>query len=181
MGCHTWFYAPALEGKEEIIKLAQENLDENPDGYDESTVKMYQLAIDNELLTPCKVLAAYGREYHKYYTLIRNGKWILYKEPAKIQLDNYNKINGTDISIYDVAEIQANKIKLDYFPDDPRIDGYPDDIIDSYEKLIEVIETGLVDQYGELQEFYFTVDKEYTLSKIKWFFDTYPGGVITFG
>lgn len=65
----------------------------------------------------------------------------------------------------------------------PRITGYPDRIIHSYEEMVDFINTGFIDEDGIKHEFYFWDSKKVdtkVMKGIKLFFETYPEGIIYF-
>lgn len=168
MGCHTWFSVPFLKGKENIIKLAQKKLNENP-YISESYKKMYQYAIDEELEDPVLELVSEGH----------SEPWILYKDISEYSLAEYNRANNTNIEKYSP---EYNRIKIESYSNEPRISGYPNNVIRSYEDMISFMETGFIDDENKHHVFRLDEDrKEYVMNSIKRFFSNHPEGIITFG
>ncbi len=77
----------------------------------------------------------------------------------------------------------------DNYCDEPRIGGYPDKIIRSYDEMIKFIEAGFEgvkyeggEKIPHHYEFYYEESrKESFMGRIKEFFDNNPEGIITFG
>ena len=174
MGCHTWFSVPYSADKEEIVELAQKYLD-NLKGSSIGHKKMYQYAIDNLLEEPILELAEYSVDG------CHSENWTVYVDIKKWSLLQYNKSNGTNYdSIFD--EAVHNKIPLEYYSDEPRIGGYPDKVIRSYDEMVDFMKTGFTDEEGVRHDFYYDEDrKENFMNGIKTFFEKHPKGIITFG
>jgi len=65
---------------------------------------------------------------------------------------------------------------------EPRIKGYPETIIKSHDEFLEALTTGLKDEDGNLQHFYYDENRlDYFVGKNEWFFKTYPKGIMKFG
>ena len=201
MGCHTWFSVPFLTDKKEIIKLAQKYI--NSEKYlSSSAKKMFQYAIDNELVDPCCQLACISPN-KPGISQKDNNSWSLYLDIQDFSLLKYNEKNNTNIKRY---SDEFHKLKLETYSDEPRIGGYPDIIIKSYEEMCSFISTGYDGiNYDENDkeipfhyDFYFSgeidwkngeksnlgVNQEYRdkiLNDIKQFFINHPKGIITFG
>ena len=183
MGCHTWFSVPAIKGKDEIIKLAQKNLDSY--GYlHESSRKMYQHAIWEELISPCLELASAGR-----YSPGDENEWILYQGVEEWSLDQYNAKNETSHNKWDKVETNDGSVKyirdtieLESYSDEPRISGYPEKIIRSYQEMLDFMETGFIDEKGKHHVFSYEESRyPVFMEGIKRFFDRHSEGIITFG
>ena len=183
MGCHTWYSVPVVTTKEEILKIAQEQVNEwaKEPWFSESDRKWYQYAIDAELIGPvCDMCTEYKTE--------ESGKWILYMDITDFSLLQYNKANGTSYkSEHDVPEEEDEF--LERYPDNPRIGGYPDNIIRNFAEFMEFYTKGFVDKEGEQHNFYWNIKQQKgeedqrakILKEIEQFFEKYPQGIITFG
>jgi hypothetical protein len=174
MGCHTWHSVPNGATKEEIIKKAQEYLASDSSKWmTESTHKMYQWAVDNELCEPCCSLA---------FPENSSIDWTVYLDITDWSLQQYNKEHGTNFeSQYDAAFKKLN-VQLEYYSDEPRIGGYPKDVIRSYDELVKAMETGLIGEDGTLHQFrYDESRKEAFMQGKREFFEKHPDGIITFG
>lgn len=175
MGCHTWFSVPYKTDKKEIITLAQEWL--NKAGHiSEGHKKMYQWAIDNEVPEPVCELASFDVDGNGN---IDPKEWIIYKGVTCLAAENYNKEHGTSIETYNYTEI--DKLDIERYSNEPRISGYPDRVIRSYDDLVNFMSTGFDNEYGH-HDFIIDEDrKERVMEGIKTFFIKHPKGVITFG
>ena len=180
MGCHTWYSVPVKTDKKEIIELAQKFLNEHKFLGDDHK-KMYQFAIDNELCDVVTELASYDIDG----TSLGVGEWVVYLDERRFVIDEYNKTVEPDeqIDYYEFDKINA--IGLDWCGSEPRIGGYPDKIIRSYDEMIKFMEDGYhgtLDDKPHHYTFTFEEDRrERVMNNIKRFFETYPQGVITFG
>lgn len=172
MGCHTWFSVPLKTNKKEIIEKAQFMLDNEYSWMHESTKQMYQYAIDNELSEPCCELA---------YPENKSIDWKIYVDISDYSLMEYNKKNNTNFqSKYDLDEETRNS--LESYSDEPRIGGYPDKIIHSYQEMLDFMEEGFINNEGEKYEFYYDENRyPIFIEGIKNFFEKHPDGIITFG
>lgn len=175
MGCHTWFSVPYKTGKEEIKRLAQQWLN-NADHISMGHKKMYQYAIDNEIIEPVCELASYETDCsHDVET-----EWTLYKDIKDYSIEKYNSENGTSIDKYDYDACE--KAGIEYYSDEPRIKGYPSNVIKSYEEMLNFMQTGFTDSEGKHYDFYYEESrKEAFMQGIKTFFTNHPKGIITFG
>jgi hypothetical protein len=179
MGCHTWFSVPIVTDKKEIIRLAQEYLDRDSvslrpfisDGH----MKMYQWAIDNEIDEVCCELATILTDYKVL------GSWSLYQNIRYYSVDKYNRENGTKHDYYSHV-FDVNPPIIETYSDEPRIGGYPDRIVRSYDDMVDFMKTGFVDDEGIQYDFRLDEDRaEKVMKDIKQFFINHPDGVITFG
>jgi len=171
MGCHTWFSVPYKTDKKEIIEMAQKSLDEWKECSD-SDRQMYQYAIDMELVNPVCNLASGGN---------KNIGWKLYKDVQDWDLDNYNIDHGTNYDSRYHPDVY-DKIDLESYSDEPRIGGYPDKVITSYQEMLDFMKTGFVDEEGIHHNFYYDEGRYPTFMKgIQEFFIKHPDGIITFG
>jgi len=174
MGCHTWHSVPYLVGKEEILKKAKLKIEEYyPDKskkYDREHRAMHEYAIANELET-C-IADIFGN---------RIEDWKLYEDVKYVSLMKYNEEHGTNYdSIYDVS--QEIRETFESYSDEPRIGGYPDTVIHSYDEMVEFMKTGFTDDQGRKYDFYYDEDrKDQFMGGIKEFFTKHPDGIITFG
>jgi len=178
MGCHTWFSVPYIEGEEKITELAQKYIDQNTaKGYlTPDYAKMYQYAIDNKLLSIIKELAAGITN-----TTERDNKWILYKDINDYSVELYNNKNGTTYGNHD-RFFNDNPGLIENYSDEPRIGGYPENVIESYDQMIEFMKTGFTDEKGNHHDFYYEESrKDNFMLGIKQFFINHPKGIITFG
>jgi len=169
MGCYTWFSVPYIKDKQKIKELAQENLNKS-NSYSESSRKMDQYAIDNDLITPIFNLA----DLEHY-----DDTWVAYIDVSEWSLLEYNKLNNTNYTLqYDNEIIN----KLENYGDEPRIGGYPDKIIHSYQEMLDFMKTGFTNEKGKKYDFYYDEDRyDIFMSNIKTFFEKHPDGIITFG
>jgi hypothetical protein len=176
MGCHTWYSVPYKTDKSEIINAAQKWLNEAKH-ISIGHKKIYQYAIDNEIIEPVLELASFEFDC----TDRDNTKWILYKDANNYFVEKYNKENGTNIENHDYNNI--SKLGIERYGDEPRIGGYPEEvIIHSYDEMLEFIKKGYTDQEGKHHDFYYNKDREHEImSNIKMFFANNPEGIITFG
>ena len=173
MGCHTWFSVPYKTDKKEIINIAQQWLNDSIELSDDYK-KMYQFAIDNELEDPICELSEISTECRM------SDKWILYKGVKEFSLENYNKSHSTNYGIYD--DFFKDKDILESYSNEPRIGGYPDNIIRSYDEMVDFMYSGYVDKDGKKYDFRLDLDrKERVMEGMKTFFINHPLGVITFG
>lgn len=173
MGCHTWFSVPYKTDKKEIIEFAQNFLDNDEhmtDGYKE----MYQFAIDNGLEEPICELAEIPTRCSQ------SMNWILYKDVTDFSLENYNKLHSTNYDKYD--DFFGDNDILESYSNEPRIGGYPDNIIRSYDEMVDFMTSGFVGVDGKKHEFRLDLDrKDRVMKGIKTFFTNHPLGIITFG
>lgn len=66
--------------------------------------------------------------------------------------------------------------------DEPRIGGYPENIITSEKEMLEFINSGFTREDGKHFDFYFEEERRERISShIKRFFELHPDGIITFG
>lgn len=173
MGCHTWFSVPYKTDKNEIIKLAQEWLDK-AEHISSGHKQMYQWAIDNEIEEPVCELASYETDCNREF------EWTLYKDVKDYSVEMYNLKNGTSIDIYDYDACE--EAKIENYSDEPRIGGYPERVIHSYDEMVDFMKTGFIDEEGRQRDFYYDENrKESFMGGIKTFFERHPKGIITFG
>ena len=187
MGCHTWFYVPYENNKELTIQKAQEWLNSKEADYiDDDHRKMYQYAINAQLCNVCCKLA------YLYPLSCINIGWQIYIKIDQHVLNKYNEEHNTNYeSLYSTIEDKDlyELLSSELYGDCPRIGGYPENIIKSYDEMVEFINTGYTDEDGEHYDFYHAdevliEDKEAldrVLKVIKEFFTKHPQGVITFG
>jgi hypothetical protein len=176
MGCHTWFTIPVLTGKGEIIKEAQAYLDSDDASWlSEGHRKMYQWAIDTENDDVCCDLAsirAGGRVM---------GSWLVHQNIESHSVAQYNKENGTDYDRYDPFFL-LNPDVIEWYSNEPRITGYPERHIHSYDEMIEFMERGHTDEEGKYHAFRYDPERlERIMAGIKTFFERHPQGIIHFG
>lgn len=176
MGCHTWYSVPYKTDKSEIINAAQKWLNE-AEHVSIGHKKMYQYAIDNEIIEPVLELASFGFDCSDE----DNTKWILYKNANHYFVEKYNKENGTNIENHDHNNI--SKLGIERYGDEPRIGGYPEEvIIHSYEEMIDFMKKGYTNDEGKHYDFYYDKNRESDImDNIKKFFTNNPEGIITFG
>ncbi len=173
MGCHTWFSVPYKTDKKEIIEIAQNWLNKS-DHVSIGHKKMYQWAIDNEIEEPVCELASFETD-----TNHKDG-WLLYKDIDKYSKEKYNNLHGTNIDFHDSEAWKGINIEL--YSNEPRIGGYPDTIIKSYDQMVEFIKTGFTNAEGTHFDFRYEQDrKEHFMYGIETFFINHPNGIITFG
>lgn len=176
MGCCTWKSVPYKTDKKEIIAAAQKWLNES-NHVSVGHKKMYQYAIDNEIIEPILELASF-----EFECMDRdNTKWILYIDANYFFVEKYNKKNGTNIDKYDYKKIE--ELGIERYGDEPRIGGYPKDvIIRSYEQMVEFMNNGYTDNEGKHFDFYYNKEREdEIMNNLKNFFTNNPEGIITFG
>jgi hypothetical protein len=185
MGCHTHFSVPLIKGKEEILKQAQAYVNKFEKSL--SYKQLYQYAIDNELHDPvCDLVDG-----------IHSSNWVIYQTIGDWAVKQYNQFNGTNYKMYYDAPTKVRD-SLEKYPDSPRIGGYPETIIRSYDEMVKAIETGLEGEYYNCEKdnfdkriYYFHFDtpdgieevefKNKIMQGIKTFFELHPDGIITFG
>lgn len=175
MGCHTWYSVPYKTDKKEIITLAQKWLNE-AEHISNGHKKIYQYAIDNEIIEPILELASFETDCSDR----DNTKWVLYKDADTYYVEKYNKENGTSINKYNFDEIKS--LNIERFGSEPRIGGYPDTIIHSYQEMLDFMKKGYTDKEGKHYDFYYDKNRELEIiDRIKRFFTNNPEGIITFG
>lgn len=173
MGCHTWFSVPYKTDKKEIIELAQKWLDKT-DYISPGHRKMYQWVIDNEIEEPICELASFETDCN------RQSDWTLYKDIYDYTLEKYNRENKVNIQKYSEEAIKLTDIES--YSDEPRIGGYPNKVIHSYDEMIDFMKVGYTNEEGEHYEFYIDENrKKMVMNGIKQFFINHPNGIITFG
>ena len=138
-------------------------------------LKMYQWAIDNEIEEVVCELAGIITDSANC------SPWKLYKNVEDVSLELYNKEHGTSYSRDKDYRIYY-ELPLERYSNEPRIGGYPDKIIHSYDEMIKFMEEGHTDEEGKKFEFYYQEErKERFMNGIKTFFEKHPDGIITFG
>ena len=145
----------------------------------ESTRKMYEYAIKEQLVDPCCGLA-----YPEY----RNIGWTVYIGVEDWSLMQYNKKHRTNYKDKFDKRVYG-KIKLESYSDEPRIGGYPPNVIRSYREMVRFMKTGYTETervHGRLKtkhyDFYYNKKRKPVFMKgIKTFFEKHPDGIITFG
>jgi len=174
MGCHIWFSVPYKTDKDEIAEIAQSYLNET-EYLSESNKEMYQYAIDCRLIDPVCELAINALHCS------RHDEWVIYKDAIEYNIEKYNEEHRTSIHRYDSDAIY--KAGIETYSDEPRIGGYPENIIRSYEEMMEFMSTGFDSDDGDVHyDFYYEEDRfDFIQKNIKKFFDTHPNGIITFG
>lgn len=176
MGCHTWFSVPFVQGEEEIYKLAQQYVDTSPHFQPGGYKEMYQLAIDNKLPGVVKELAGLIDDCSSY-----DDSWTLYMGVEEFALRQYNKENNTNLARYKDWEL-VESLNLESYSDEPRIGGYPEHVIRTYDQMVEFMKTGFDNNEGQHFDFYYQEDrKENFMQGIRNFFYRHPDGIITFG
>jgi hypothetical protein len=173
MGCHTWFSVPLTTDRKKILWIAQKSVDEMD--VHPTTKMMYQYAIDSELVDPvCNLAASYSN----------SGTWedwIIYQGVLDYSLSQYNKEHNTKYDRWKDYEI-VYSLNLESYSDEPRIGGYPNRVIHSYDDMVKFMSTGHDDEDGDHYDFYFEEDRiENVMEGIKTFFEKHPYGIITFG
>lgn len=172
MGCHTWFSVPVITDKNEIIKIAQDFIDSQK--LSNSMKKMYQYAVDNELIHP--ILELSTTMYTSRFKYHDNDKWILYKDVKDWSIDKIKKETGIELDRFKYDD------RIEVYSDEPRIGGYPTNIIRSYDEMIEAMNIGIIDEEGKHLQFYWDKNRyEKIIEGIKTFFEKHPDGIITFG
>lgn len=180
MGCHTWFKVPLGVTKEEIIKKAKDYLDSDDSSWmHESTKIMYRFAVDKELCEPCCNLA-----YPEYLNI----DWIIYIDPTDLALLKYNEQHGTNYdSRYSKVKTDKGDVyisdfaNLESYSNEPRIQGYPDKIVRSYDEMLEFMKIGFTNEEGKHYNFYYDESRyDYFMNGIKTFFEKHTDGIIYF-
>jgi hypothetical protein len=176
MGCHTRYLVPIVRGKEEILALARQFF--NQSAYTDDWRQMFQYAIDKELSEPCCNLAAnmLHKDHGAYITHSEN--WILYGSVECRTYVEYNKLHGTNYIKY------RNSLKdtyIEHYSDEPRVGGYPEDIVRNYDQMMSLISTGVSTENGVYQFNIPEERKEFIYNQIRVFFERHPDGIITFG
>ncbi len=176
MGCHTWFSVPHTTGKNKIIKLAQDFLNSDSFLHTAGHKQMYQYAIDNEITEPCCELASFLLPDANPC----DNNWVLYQDFNHYLVDAYNLETNAGIGYYDCG--LQNIVGITRYSNEPRIGGYPDRIVRSYDDLLDFMSTGFDNSQGKHFDFYYDEDRyDKFMNDIKEFFINHPLGIIKFG
>lgn len=143
MGCHTWFKVPQVTDPEEIKKYAFQHINKcGEDGtpyFNSDQKKVMVFAINNSL-------SGFYGEYAAaefYGGSFING--IIYLDVEEWSLQNeYNPKNNTNyICKYDLSDTE--RLTLESYWDSPRIGGYPERLVTSYEDMKDFMRMGYTD------------------------------------
>ena len=154
MGCHTWFKKPLIKGKENIQHYLKKEIDtlRTKDWWDKNC--------EAEVPTRLEAIENISEDMDedlKYYLGVNNSVTFVDGEP--IIFVSYEDDNN-----------------------EPRIGGYPEQIIKSADEMFKVMETGLTNSEGKHYHFRWEPEREdYIRNHIKTFFEKYPDGIIEFG
>lgn len=178
MGCHTRYLVPVVHGIEPIKQLARHNLNSGRWYVSPSHRQMFEYAIDNDLEEP--ILEVACKHYDDGYTWSgTEGEWILYKEANKVTLEEYNRVHGTHYSWHSPA---VENLGLEHYGDEPRIGGYPERVVRSYEDMVDFMTTGFTKENGDHCNFYYPPERyDHIMAMIRRFFNNYHNGIIVFG
>lgn len=192
MSCATWYAVPVIKDKAEILKLAQKKLDWNilKKYMTEDRRKMYQYVIDAELLDPLgDLIEIRTDEPNEPKYELSGTDWIIYQDPNDIAVQKYNAQYGT-YHQYINSVPKEHLDGLDTYGNTPRIGGYPDIVIKSYDEMISFMHNGFIDEDGIPFNFWWhdfkdpkilEEEKQKAIAQVKRFFTNYPDGIITFG
>ena len=97
-------------------------------------------------------------------------------------LDLYNKKHNLNFTQFSDVIDAIFYLYIESYSDEPRIGGYPGNIIKSYDEMVEFIKTGYTNSEGEKFEFYYEKERyPKFMEGIQQFFTKHPDGIITFG
>jgi hypothetical protein len=108
--------------------------------------------------------------------------WTLYANPTEVAVHAYNDDTSHDdvVDYFDYNKI--DKLGLETYSNEPRINGYPDRVVTSNEDMIDFMSTGFVDEESVHHKFYYDENrKDYFMKGIDSFFKKHAKGIITFG
>lgn len=181
MGCHTRYLVPVVHGIETIKQLAVEYLNRNDSYLHSSSRQMYEYAIANDLYEPIMEMAC--NNYEQKYTWAGDEEWVLYKEANHVAIEEYNRVHSTNYRVW--SQIPEG-LGLDWYGDEPRIGGYPERVIRSYEDMVDFMATGYIKGKGTEHpqhiNFYYAPERyDLIMAMIRRFFDNHPTGIIVFG
>lgn len=176
MGCHTSFLVPFIDGRENIIQFAKHALKQayknTPNDPEFGEISDILDGNDDQQIQEMCFLFGDIKE-------IEN--WVAYQDVETNSVNEYNRLNGTNYH-KNSKFVQENWELFEYYSDEPRISGYPDKIIHSYEEMLCFVLSGFIDDKGFHHHFYFDKDREVRIWRgIKEFFTKHPDGIITFG
>lgn len=168
MGCHTWFKIPSVIGKENIIQY----LKDEHEGY--KTQKWWNDGCEAE-----------------YQDILNRGGYDVLNFDYDFEI---NSEEIKDIISYSVhsshlilkidGEYKLFQTCSEFENDEPRINGYPDRIVTSYEDMLDFMKTGFDGEYkGKIHHFDFYYDEnryDFFMNNIKQFFIKHPDGIIRF-
>ena len=176
MGCHTQYLVPVVHGIEAIKQLALEYLNRNDRYLHLSSRQMYEYAIANDLYEPIMEMAC--NNYESKCTWADDDQWVLYKEANHVAVEEYNRVHGTNYRSW----MTMQEIQIDWYGDEPRIGGYPERVIRSYEDMVDFMATGFTKENGDHCNFYYAPERyDHIMAMIRRFFINHPTGIITFG
>ncbi len=184
MGCHTWYKKVVdrgVVGDEKTNTLVNTIFNNLSDQLTQSEKEWYRYAIDQQLVDPIlSFIVEFGEFAHEQFDGDYDAFMLKFGEDYRFNSD-YGCIRKTsEWVLYDDA--------IGY--DGPRISGYPDIVITSYDEMMEFIKTGFVDSEGIHHTFsdwdvetnkHINGASENSLRVIRKFFDDYPDGIIEFG
>jgi hypothetical protein len=88
----------------------------------------------------------------------------------------------TNYYFYTVKGVPMLFKHYEHDSDEPRIGGYPENVITSEKEMLEFIKTGFTREDGKHFDFYIEEERrERVFKHIKKFFELHPDGIITFG
>lgn len=172
MGCHTWFSVPVKTDKQEILKIAQDWLNREFKNLENHDIQHFQDALN---LEDEDVVCEMASEILNAGTW---NNWIIYKDVTQYSIDKWNSENEIKVERY---KYETWNDSIECYSDEPRIGGYPENIIHSYEEMLEFMKTGFV-KNGKQIDFYYDVERyDNFMGGIKTFFEKHSDGIIYFG
>lgn len=151
MGCHTWYFIPKHTGIDNVRKHILERIEIT------KQKDYWDNECEQELTTLLPDLDSLDFDSDIWWCYLDTNEFF----------SIVNNIPG----IY---------IKYPDDPDEPRIGGYPDNIITSAEEMFEFMRTGFTRDDG-LHFDFFIKDEDLIKKHIETFFNLHPDGIIEFG
>ena len=169
MGCHTWYKIPTAVGKENIIQYLKDELEnyKKQRWWDDECEAEWQY-----------LLSKGGFEALNFdYDFEPNLK--------EIQDELSYSIHSTHLILKVGGEYKLFDTCSEFNSDEPRISGYPNRIVTSYEDMVDFIKTGFDgERHGKPYHYDFYCDEsryDHVMDRIKQFFIKHPDGIIRFG
>ena len=155
MGCHTWYRKPLVKGKENVQKYLIEKIN--------SMRKKDWWNDECEIDALISLNAIEQLDENMSEELLDS-----------VCLDDHLRIIDNEFVIF----VRANGYDID----EPRIGGYPDNIVRSADEMFKLMKIGLINWEGKHCNFYWDKDREeYIRTNITNFFNSHPDGIIEFG
>lgn len=176
MGCHTWF--KVKRSNDQILSIAQQALNINAKYMDANSIEFWQSQIDTNCTDQ---LFEFIEDYTDYYVYEIDGMQCIFEHIDDYAIRIYNEKFSTNVRKYD-SFWSNNRSMFEDYSDEPRIGGYPERIIRSYDDMLDFMKTGYIDSRD--QHYMFRYDESRYpkfMAGIKQFFINHPDGIITFG